>query len=198
MIRNIQRKYFEIWGNEEAQNAFLKGLLIILSILFLFQSIVLTIVYLRKPVLVAIGNTETKVLTLAPPPEELLKSELTRTVKNYAEAHYNWDSATVEAAHERASKYVSSQFVKAFKNANAEQVKLAQSKKLTQKIYVTDVKVDSKNLTARIFMDRILSIDGLRAATLLTLDVTFEYGPRTDANPQGIYITGEKFISQGG
>ena len=62
----------------------------------------------------------------------------------------------------------------------------------------TDIKIDTKALTARIFMDRILSIDGLRAATLLTLDVNFEYGPRTEANPQGLYITGEKFISQGG
>lgn len=194
MIRDIRRNYFEIWGNEEAQNVFLKGLLSVLVVLFAVQSAVLCIVVLRKPVLVAIGNSETKVLTLTPPSEALLADELKRLVKRYAETHYSWDSTSVEKAHEEASHYVGEAFVKAFNAANAEQVKLAKEKKLAQKVYVADISVDAKALTARITMDRILAVEGLRAASSLILDITFEYGPRTVTNPEGIYITGEKVV----
>ena len=96
MIRDIRRSYFEIWGNEEAQNVFLKGLLTLVSCLFLVQSIALCIVAMKKPTLVAIGSSETKILTLTPPTAELLSDELQRIVKKYAETHYSWDSSTVE------------------------------------------------------------------------------------------------------
>ena len=194
MIRDIRRSYFEIWGNEEAQNVFLKGLLTLVSCLFLVQSIALCIVAMKKPTLVAIGSSETKILTLTPPTAELLSDELKRIVKKYAETHYSWDSSTVEKAHENASHYVGAEFIKAFNAANLEQVKLAKDKKLSQRVYFTDVSVDSKALTARISMDRILSIEGLRAVSSLVLDLSFEYGPRISTNPEGIYITSEKVV----
>ena len=99
MIRNIKRRYFEIWGDEQAQNAFLKGTLCVTGILFILQSIALTIVCLKAPVLVAIGQEESKALTLQPPAPALLRSELDRTVKNYLTAHYTWDQSTVDKAH---------------------------------------------------------------------------------------------------
>ena len=107
MIQKIQRSYFEIWANEEAQNSILKWLLLVLGILFLLQSVVLAVVCLRKPVLIAIGNDETRVFRVTPPSSELLTEELRRTVKAYVEAHYNWDSTSVEKAHEQAARYVS-------------------------------------------------------------------------------------------
>lgn len=197
MIRIIQRRYFEIWGNEEAQNVFLKGLLSVLGVLFLIQSIALTVLAVRKPVLVAVGPTETKVFNVTPPSDELLTVELKRLVRLYIETHYNWDFTTIEKAHAEAARFVSEKFVKAFMAANADQVKQAKEKKITERVYLSsEILVDVKSLTARIPMDRIFSVDGLRVTSPLTLDVTFEYGPRTSQNPEGIYITGEKVIPQ--
>ena len=195
MIRDVSRKYFEVWGNEEAQNTMLKGLLIILSALFAVQSVVLGIVAMRKPVLVAVGQGETRVFTMTPPSEQLLSDELKRLVRRYAQVHYTWDNTSVENAHIEASRYVSAQFIKAFNAANAEQVKIAKEKKLAQKVYVADVTVDSKVLSARVTMDRILMIEDLRAVSQLVLDITFEYGPRTTTNPEGVYVTGEKVVT---
>jgi hypothetical protein len=195
MIRSIQRRYFEIWGNEEAQNVFLKGLLSVLAVLFLIQSITLTIMALRKPVLVAIGPAETKIFNVIPPGEELLSAELKRLVRLYVETHYNWDFTTIERAHAEAARFVSEKFVKAFMAANADQVKQAKEKKITERVYPSsEIQVDPKTLTARVTMDRIFSVDGIRATSPLSLDVTFEYGPRTTQNPEGIYIIGEKVI----
>jgi hypothetical protein len=196
MIRTIRRSYFEIWGNEEAQNKILKSLLTGLGVLFLVQSVSLAILSLKKPVLIAVGNEETKVFEVAPPTSDLLTQELKRTVKAYVEAHYNWDSTTVASHHEEAAKYISEKFVKAFIAANSEQVKIAQEKKLQEKVYFSsDVQIDSKAMTAKVFLDRILVIDALRAVTPWILVVTFEYGPRTDKNPEGIYVTGEKQVN---
>ena len=197
MIRNIQRRYFEVWGNEEAQNVFLKGVLIALSSLFLIQSVAITILALRKPVLIGVSQTETKLFTITPPPVELLNSELSRFVKNYIQDHYNWDPATIEKAHENASKYVSEKFKKIFFAANEAQVKIAKEKKISQRVYLAhDPVIDTKTLTGRIQMDRILMVENLRAVSSVTLDITFEYGPRTEKNPEGIYVTGEKVLTQ--
>jgi uncharacterized protein (UPF0305 family) len=196
MIRSIQRRYFEVWGDEEAQNVFLKGLLSVLTGLFVIQSIVLTVLACRKPVLVAVGAGETRVFNVVPPGEELLISELKRLVRQYVETHYNWDFATIERAHAEAARFVSEKFVKAFMAANVAQVKQAKEKKISERVYPSaEVQVDSKALTARVALDRIFSVDGIRATSPLVLDITFEYGPRTQGNPEGIYITGEKVVT---
>ena len=195
MIRDIRRKYYEVWGDEEAQNALLKGLLVGLSTLFILQSLFLCILALRKPVLIAVGTSQTQVLESIPPSEELLALELKRVVKNYLEAHYHWDPSTIEAAHQSASRYISEDHIKAFRDANAEQVKLAKEKKLSQKVYISDLQVDAKALSIRATLDRILIVEGLRATSSLILEIRFEYGPRTPTNPEGIYITEEKALN---
>jgi hypothetical protein len=49
-----------------------------------------------------------------------------------------------------------------------------------------------KDGTALITGDRVTSIQGLKAAGNLKLQLTFESGQRTKENPWGIYITKEK------
>ena len=85
--------------------------------------------------------------------------------------------------------------MKAFLAANAEQIKVAQEKKLKEVIYISDIRIDPQAMTARVLIDRILIVDSLRATTPWILDITFEYGPRSDRDPEGIYITGEKQVS---
>ena len=196
MNLNMKRRYFEVWGNEEAQNVFLKGLLSIISVLFIAQSVALVMIGTRKPLLVAVGQTDTRVFTLAPPSQELLNSELKRWAKQYAETHYNWDYKSIEKAHAEAAKYVSEKFVKAFLSANSEQVKLAHEKKISERVYLSaEIEVDVSSLSARISMDRIFTVEGLRATSPLTLDIQFEFGPRTQQNPEGIYVISEKIVA---
>ncbi|MGE4232073.1 MAG: VirB8/TrbF family protein [Bacteriovoracia bacterium] len=195
MIRNIQRKYFEVWGEEEAQNVFLKWLLLIVSTLLVSAITALLILALRKPVLIGIEKEDTKVFQVAPPSPELLKQELVRTLKEYVQRHYTWDAQTVEKAHVDASKYVSERYQKAFQAANADQVRMAKEKKVKQTVHIVDLYVDTKALKSRINLDRILSVEGVRAVTSLVLDISFEYGPRTENNPEGIYIVSENNIT---
>jgi hypothetical protein len=196
-MNNLKRKYFEIWADEEAQNLILKWLLILSMVTILGESTCLCFLSLRHPDLIALGEKETKFLTLTPPKPELLRSELERTVSNYALTHYNWDWNSVEKAHKEASKYVSEKFQKAFIASNVEQMKLAKEKKVVQKVYLAQTPdIDTDKLTAKITLDRIFSIEGIKATSPLTLEISFEYGPRTSENPEGIYVIGEKLLSE--
>lgn len=195
MIRKITRPYFEVWGSEEAQNTFLKGILVVLSVLFVAQSIVLAVLACRKPVLVAVTPAETQILRIMPSGPDLLSAELKRVVKRYVETHYNWEPATIDKAHAEAARYVSEKFVKAFIAANAEQARQAKEKKISERVYLSgEIQVDPKELTARVAMDRVFSIDGIRATSPLVLSIGFEYGPRTEQNPEGVYIVSEKVV----
>lgn len=195
-MNKLKQKYFEIWADEEAQNSILKWLLVFSFIVITVQTSALCILSLRKPMLIAIGEKDTQVLMIEKPKPDILRSELSRTVEKYIEAHYNWDFNTIESAHKEAAKYVADKFQKAFIGANQEQIKQAREKKVTQHVYLSKpVEVDTEKLTAKVMLDRIFSVEGLKATAPLTLEVSFEYGPRTNENPEGLYITGEKLIT---
>lgn len=196
MIRNIQRTWFEVWGTEEAQNHFLKSILVFFIGLCLVQSIALVVLSLRKPPIIAVSSTESRVLTITPPNADLLASEVKRVANGYVSARYTWDWNKIEESFNAASKYVASDFTKRFLAANEDQIKVAKEKKLSERLYVAKMSVDLASKVATISGDRILVIDGLRAANPMMISLQFDYGPRTESNPEGIYVTGEKVDSQ--
>lgn len=197
MIRNVKRKYFELWGEEESQNVILKWFVIGLSFITLALTVALVIAGSRSPTLIAIGEQDTKVLRVKEPNESVLRSELERMVREYTITHYTWNSVTIEAAHAKAARYVADKFRKAFVKANEEQVRFVKEKKVSQRVYIAEAPViDPKKLTARVKLDRIYQIEGLMGSVPITLDLAYTYGDRTDENPEGIYITDEKLIQR--
>jgi hypothetical protein len=195
MIRKIERHWFEVWGTETAQNRFLKGLLALLIALLVLQTITIVILGLRKPSLIAVTPTQTGILKVEPPPQELLESEVNRVTREYIAKHYNWDWQRIEQTQKEAIKYVAPEFERAFSKANAEQVKVAKEKKLSQKYYVSDLTTDLQGKVVRVTGDRILLVEGLRATNPMILEVFYDNGPRTGTNPSGIYVTADKLIT---
>jgi len=194
MIRNIKRTWFEVWGTEEAQNRFLKALLVFFVAQNLAFAAILAVLAVRKPPVVAVSATESRVLSIVPPRKELLETEIRRAVTGYITAHYNWEWPKIEDAFRTAARFVSPDFTKRFLAANQDQMRVAREKKVSQRFYLGEVTVDPKTKTARIFGERVLVVEGLRAANPLTVEVEFEYGARSEDNPEGIYIIGEKLV----
>jgi len=58
--------------------------------------------------------------------------------------------------------------------------------------YPSEISVNAKARSARVAGDRILLVEGLRAASPLSVEVQYELGERTPNNPEGVYIVGEK------
>jgi hypothetical protein len=195
MIRNVERAWYEVWGTEEAQNRFLKAILVFFISLCLTQSVALIVLALRKPPVIAVSSTESRVLTVVPPREELVESEIRRAISGYVSAHYNWEWNKIDEAFNTASKYVDPGFVKGFVSANQEQAKTAKEKKISQRFYVSELKVDAKSKRVRVSGDRIILVESLRATNPLLLDVQFDFGSRSVSNPEGIYVVGEKLVS---
>ena len=197
MIRNIKRTWFEVWGTEEAQNRFLKAILVFFVTLCCTQSTALVVLALRKPSIIAVSASESRILTITPPKPELLESEVLRAVTGYIHAHYNWEWAKIDESFNKAAKYVSPEFSKKFLDANQEQIRVAREKKVSQRFYLVDTKSDIKAKSVKVTGDRILLVEGLRASNPLSVEVQFDYGARTEENPEGIYVTGEKLVSLG-
>lgn len=196
MIKNIQRTWFEVWGDETAQNQILKGLTALLIALVAIESVALVILALRKPVLIAVSSTETKVLAAAPPNAELLEQETRRVVSAYIKARHTWEWNQIEAKLKEAVRFVDSDFERAFKKATAEQIRMAQEKKISQTFYPSEITVDVENRKATVKGERILMIDGLRAANSMTFELGIRLNTRNATNPEGVYITSENLITK--
>ena len=197
MIRNVKRAWFEVWGTEEAQNRFLKVLLGYFFALSCVLSIVVLVLSLRKPPVIAVSSTESRILTITPPPADLLEAEVRRAVQGYVSAHHNWEWGKIDEAFQAASRFVHPDFTKKFLAANEAQARVAKEKRVSQRFYVSSARFDQKAKTGTVSGDRILLVEGLRAANPLTLEIEYDFGPRTEANPEGVYITGEKLLSGG-
>lgn len=194
MIRNIQRTWFEVWGNETAQNEILKGLLLFTLVLCAVQSVCLVTLALRKPFVVAVSTSATRALIPIPAETELLDGEIRRVVTQYAKNHHEWNYSNIESQMREAAKLVHPDFEKQFNKANVDQIRIAKDKKVAQKFYIDDVTINKDTKLARITGERILNIEGLRATNPMAVEVGFAVGPRTLSNPEGVYITSEKLV----
>src|SRR4051812_38925559 len=195
MIRNVQRTWFEVWGEEAAQNRILKAFLLFFVLLCAIETIALTFVSLRKPLLFGFSAESTRQIMPSIPSREILTAEVRRVVKYYALSRHSWDWIEIDNKMKIASNYVDTAFAKQFTEATIEQVKIAKEKRISQRFYFQDPEINLDYKSARVSGDRILLVSGLRAANPMTIEVGFTLGARTSANPEGVYIISEKLIS---
>ena len=192
MIRKIQRQWFEVWGQEEAQNRLLKYLLTVLGGLTALLIVALTIMSIRNPPVVIIDPETSVILTPMEPDGKTLERELVRILKKYVTTRNNWTWVDIDAQTKAASAYVASDFREKFLLATQEQIRLAKEKQVSQKMYPEDPKIDLKDKKAVVVTERILIVNGIRASSTMTFELGFVFGDRTALNPEGIYITSEK------
>lgn len=199
MIRKIQRHWFEVWGQEEAQNRFLKYLLLVLSGLTTVLLVTVSI-FAFKSTPVIVLNPETSVLLFPKAPDgKDLERELTRILKKYLNTRHNWTYQNIETKLTLAQSYVAPEFREKFLVNLQEQIRLAKEKEVSQRLYPDEPQIDFKSKTAVVAAERILIINGIRASCrAMTFEVGFNFGDRTQLNPEGIYITSEKLKSQNG
>lgn len=198
MIKKVQRAYFEVWGDEQAQNSILKGMLGVLGALFAIQSLVLVVLALRHMPIVAVSDESSAILAPSRPTQQMLESEVTRVVRKYVALHHNWDPESISKNFEQASLMVADGFQKQFLSANQGQLRLSKEKKLAQRFHIAEFKLDSATRTVRIFGDRILIVEGLRAATPMNIEIQYAFQSRSEKNPEGVVIASERTDAQEG
>lgn len=194
MIRKAKQAWFEVWGNEVAQNQILKYMLLVFG--FANSVCAISLVYLatKAPAVFAVSSIESGVLRSAPPPKEYLTDEATRVVTAYLQSRHSWNPTDVKVSIGKAARFVDESFRKSFLLANETQIRIAQDKKIAQKFYVSKIDVDLAKGTASASGDRILTIDGFRAVNPLSFNLSLRLGERTELNPEGVYITSEQLL----
>lgn len=117
---------------------------------------------------------------------------ITEGVNQYLDFRYNWNPSNVINQLQKSARFISPQSLNAFTQAMSTVEKFSLEKQVSQKIFVTNVKVNIENGAIEITGDRITSIQGMKAAGDLKLLLNFESGARTKDNPWGIYVTKER------
>lgn len=126
----------------------------------------------------------------APMPDP--KVEIERAVREYLKHRYNWTSKTVTTQVEKAGDFILPSTKRDFNSSMQNVIRFSVDKIVAQRVYPIEIRVDMKKGAVVIEGDRITSIQGLKAACDLRLELGFESGPRTERNPWGVYISKEK------
>ena len=163
---------------------------LLLSILVI---ILLTQIVSKPPVVIPLtGSADLYGEGVMPKPE----SEIKKAVNAYLELRYKWEPKTVDEKLKTAESFIAPQSLKAYRTQIANVARFSKEKLVTQKIYPSDLTIDLSTHKVRVFGDRITSIQGLKAAGDLTLELEYQGGDRTKENPWGIFITKEKEANQ--
>lgn len=144
-------------------------------------------------------NKEPLVITLTPDGNILAKVDYPKPVdeikvatRAYINLRYNWEPTDVVKKLKASEAFLLAQSLKAFQGAVFHVAKFSTDKQVAQKAYVNQIEVNLAQKTISVRGDRVTSIQGLKAAGNLKLQLSFENGPRTEQNPWGIYMTMEK------
>lgn len=161
------------------------------SLLALCGLLVLVLFYqaTKAPVVLPIAP-DGSVYMNAPKPDP--KIEIERAVREYLKHRYNWTPKTVAAQVEQSRAFIQLSTLKVFDSAMQNVVRFSTERIVTQRIYPVEVEVDMKKGLVMILGDRITTIQGLKAAGDLKLELVFESGTRTEKNPWGVYFSREK------
>ena len=166
--------------NLKALTAALLGLLFILSVL---------VVYLvkRGPEVIALdagGEIARREL-------KITDAQIQRASEVYLSYRYKWTPDTISSQLKKAENFINPGLVNSFQKSMIDVQKFVKEKKVNQRVYPNDIKVDLKEKKIAVMADRITEFDNLIAATKLKVVLDFTVGDRTDLNPWGIYIRKE-------
>ena len=170
-------------------NQFLKLFSITSICLMGLMLIALIVIATKEPTVITINADGVKLERTTLPKAE---DQIREGIKRYLEKRYQWEPENVTKKLKESEQFITPQALKAFQVAVANVAKFSTEKLVSQKVYPEKIEIDLKKQTALITGDRVTSIQGLKAAGNLKLELTFESGPRTQENPWGLYISKER------
>ncbi len=170
-------------------NQFLK-VFALSALALVFIGLGVTMVMAMKEPTVITLNSDGKSLERTNQPKA--EDQVREGIKGYLEKRYQWEPENVTKKLKESEQFITPQALKAFQVAVANVAKFSTEKLVSQKVYPEKIEIDLKKQTALITGDRVTSIQGLKAAGNLKLELTFESGPRTQENPWGLYISKER------
>ena len=196
MLKNVKRKYFELWADTEAQNLFLKVLLVFMLVFNLSLLVSTVMLALQKPYIISINKASSSFLPITrKQTKNQLNLEVNHAIKRFISIRHNWDSKGFKKSLNKASRLILPSWRKSFFNSSKRQLKEAGNKKIEQRFYISgDIVIDMSKNIALVRGDRILIVNGFRATQPMTFKLEYSFAKRTIDNPEGIYIKNESLV----
>lgn len=196
MIRKIQRQWFEVWGDAEAQNNILKYLLLLFTFISTAELVLICVLAFKKPLIISVNDQDTTIMEQGGPAADTILREIGRAIKKYLRNRHNWDWSNIEDKMKSGAQYVAPEFREKFLIRSQEQARIAKEKQVTQKLFVEEPLIDQKERRAVVKTERVLIVSGIRAAQEMVFEINYTLGARTNANPEGVYITSDELKPQ--
>lgn len=170
-------------------NQFLKVFCFILLCLSVLLTLGLVFSMNQEPLVITLNNSGNLLEKVGlPKPDDEIKV----ATKNYILYRYNWEPTNVVKNLKMSESYIFDKSLKAFQGAVSHVAKFSLEKQVAQKAFVELILVNLQSKIIQVKGERVTSIQGLKAAGNLKIELSFDYGPRTKENPWGIYIIKEK------
>lgn len=183
----IIKKYPKLIQDFANENFNLKALCSMLLVLLLILSV--TVVYLikRGPEVIALDGAG----EIAKHELKVTDAQIQRAAEEYFARRYKWTPETIGVQLKKAESFIDPILIGSFQKSMLDVQRFVKEKKVNQRVYPNDVKVDLKEKRITIFADRITEFENLSAATKMKIVLDFVTGDRTNSNPWGIYIRKE-------
>jgi hypothetical protein len=190
-MKSKNRAFFEVWGESEVQNYFLKWILIIFTVVIIAQSAGLFVISF-----IQIKQAKSDVSSI--PGESSLKSssinegDIKRALERYLQLRYSWNLATIEEQLTDAADFLIAAQKRDFLKTIRPEVAKARRQNLAQRFFVERLQIDKKTKTATIEGWQLLFLGKSALPPKTTVEkIGYELGNRTPENPDGVYILSE-------
>ncbi len=164
-----------------------------------FSLSAIVLVFMVLGVILVMATKEPIVITLGPDGKAIERTifpkaedQIREGIKRYLEKRYQWEPESVIKKLKESEEFITPKALKAFQGAVSNVAKFSTEKIVSQKVYPEKIEIDLKKNIALITGERVTSIQGLKAAGNLKLELSFESGQRTQNNPWGLYISKER------
>lgn len=163
-----------------------------------FSISALILVFMVLGAIMVMATKEPLIITLGPDGKALerilvpkVEDQVREGIKHYLEKRYQWEPENVKQKLKETENFIDPSTLKLFQAAISNIEKFSIEKIVSQRVYPQNIEVNLIKKTALVTGDRITTIQGLKAAGNLKLELYFELGSRTKANPWGLYIVKE-------
>jgi hypothetical protein len=182
-------RFPKIFADLTHSNQFLKVFAATSLLMSLLTLVTLFFQLNKDPFVIALTNDGKSFERILIPKAE---DQIKEGVKHYLQKRFQWEPKDVIKKLKESESFVLPGSLKAFQAAVTNVSKFSIEKTVSQTVYPTQIDVDLVRKVAFVKGDRVTSIQGLKAAGTLNMQLHFDSGPRTVQNPWGVYITKEK------
>ena len=180
-----------VWGDLAYQNHWLRRITLGAILVGALSTVAVLALLNRKPLVVML---DAQANIIKPGGNATTETEAEKMARRYLEVRYVWDAANQADQLARTKAFIASQSMKAFEKTASDLVAFSKGKNVSQRVYPTKLSVNAKDNRVEIVADRITEIQGLKAATLLRVNLHYQNGSRTAENPWGVYVIKEEEV----